>query len=167
MKKQSFEKGQMYKIPVDCIYYEDGESKSLVKVLLKETKYFDVIYDRALHPKHFYLFSCDGGKKLQIVIEISNGETLSFRHVTGGKTIEEAAERIGKEIGSAYGRMKGKQLKELLSTEEKIRAHLQKLGYGEEDHQFIEESVQEQLERSHRRRIIYTWYQENCVGFDD
>ena len=157
----------MYKIPLDCVYYEDGESKSLVKVLLKETKYFDVIYDRALHPKHFYLFSCDGGKKLQIVIEISNGETLSFRHVTGGKTIEEAAERIGKEIGSAYGQMKGKQLKELLSTEEEIRAHLQKLGYGEEDHQLIEESVQEQLERSHRRRIIYTWYQENCVGFDD
>ena len=167
MKKQPFEKGQMYKVPLDCIYYEDGDSKSLVKVLLKETKYFNVIYDRALHPKHFYLFSCDGGKKLQIMIETSNGETLSFRHVTGGKTIEEAAERIGKEIGSAYERMLGKPLDEVISSEEEIRAHLEKIGYGKEPSQNLEETVKEQLESNNRRRVIYTWYQENCVGFDD
>ena len=166
MKKKPYEIGQTYKVPLECIYYEGDDPKSFVKVLLKETKYFDVIYDRALHPKHFYLFSCDGGKKLQIVIETSDRETVSFRHVTGGKTIEEAAERIGREIGaSGYKRYQGKSLEELIPSEEKIREHLEKLGY--EKGQALENIVQEQLEDNNRRRIIYKWYQENCVGFND
>ena len=167
MTKNVFEKGQTYKVPVEVIYYEDRTLKQEVKVPLRETKYFDVIYDRAQHPKHFYLFSFDGGQKLQILIETSTGETVSFRHVTGGKTIEEAAERIGRVIGEAYGRMQDKPLNEVISSEDEIRAHLEKIGYGKEPHQNIEETVQEQLESNNRRRIIYTWYQENCIGFDD
>jgi len=167
MTKNTFEKGQIYQVPVEVICYDDRAQKQELKVPLRETKYFNVIYDRANHPKHFYLFSFDGEQKLQVIIETSTGETVSFRHVTGGKTIEEAAERIGRVIGEAYGRMLGKPLEEVISSEEEIRAHLEKIGYGKEPSQNIEETVKEQLESNNRRRVIYTWYQENCVGFDD
>ena len=59
MTKNTFEKGQIYQVPVEVICYDDRAQKQELKVPLRETKYFNVIYDRANHPKHFYLFSFD------------------------------------------------------------------------------------------------------------
>jgi hypothetical protein len=168
MVKQTFEKGETYQVPVDSIFHKDESSPGRsIEVPLKTTKHFEVIYDRGRHPRHFYLFSLGGGRDAQVMIETSKGETAWLHDDKGSKTIEDAAERIGKTLGGLYQIMKGKALSEVTSTEDEIRAHLEKIGYGKEPHQNIEESVQEQLESNNRRRIIYTWYQENCVGFDD
>lgn len=156
-----FQPGQTYKVKVSEITCsEHGD------VPLKEAVDFEVVYKSNAEGNKNFLFSVGAGAEHEISLTTSSGETALISDLYGSETIEEAAIRIGKSIGRMYSILAESSLEEVTPNEEKIRSHLLTIERNRAlTQEALEQKVADLMKSGNRRKIIYTWYAENCISF--
>lgn len=156
-----FQPGQTYKVEVsEIICSEHGV------VPLKEPVEFEVVYKSNAEGNKNFLFSVGEGAEHQISLTTSNGETALISDLYGSETIEDAAIRIGKSIGGMYSIMAESSLEKETPNEDRYRSHLLTIERNRAlTQEALDQKVADLVKSGNRRKIIYTWYAENCKPF--
>jgi hypothetical protein len=161
--KNYFTLGEVYQAPVDYIEYSESRREEPTVVPLKSTLYFDLIFREARDfTNRLYCFSDE--KEYKIKLQTKDGEFCYFDERSGGKDLDESANKIGAAIGGMYSLIflnssLDKETKTFSEVKDRLRGMEHLADSSEKE---INEIALDQFNNCERRRVMYIWYQENC-----
>ncbi|MDB3898682.1 hypothetical protein N9329_04590 [Gammaproteobacteria bacterium] len=174
---ESLEIGDKTKVSIDSISYVPsnagpGETNTNITVeivQLRNPVEFEVIcdYGRNNQDKYWYCHSAE--KKFAIRLTTDDSSSVHLDFSNGFESLDDAREGIARQIGFMYQIMKSSSLEQEKSGTnfQFVREKLDQIEFlNKTSNEEKNVMAREQCANNHRRVLIYTWYRENCKGFE-